>query len=1056
MNSSNLHIEKAVVSRPPRITYGYMYSMHKYWSKKSPDVIAAYIERYTKPGDIVLDPFCGSGIVACEAVRLSRRAIVIDINPMATFITKMTLTPVNLSRLQQGFREVKSMCEEAISKLFVTTCCHCGKNAVVEFVVKNEDISTEIAYSCTCSDKRLFKKPDERDKKLERSFEKRKIPFWYPYNVPLPVIRKERFQFVHELFTKRNLIALSTIFNAIEKLKDPKTGEIMKLAFTAALDKCSRLKPLSRAKGGSRPSLQEGWIAVRFYTPKMWQEVNPWYAFTRSFERVYKGKKESNARLKYAIMGSTYDELCKGNANVLIFTGSSDTILKEQLPEHSVDYVLTDPPFSGDIQYLALSTFWGAWLKFDFDYDKEVTVNHHRGKTVEEYNRRLGEIIASISRTVKPNKYVHIFCHDVRGPYLHNMLKLMSEYKIVSERMLHQPPTSSFGARVRNIIKTGEGHYGDYIVRGKRLNGSIPASYSVTESTLYQKVAKAAHMALQIRGGNASLSSLLHSVYQKLSGEEIVTFAQYTAEDFLRDSIKEFATIKKNQAQVKDRNELAYKSKIEKKIRAIILDAKALHRDQKHQIYQSVLGRLQEKGITLDLIYEVEKRIKDLEVKEYRIKRYFKLLQLFGKELGFRSTRNKTRNEVLWQKDTRIACSFLITDKHISVNASRPLNGENIASEIGTISFSDLEESVLWKWCQENPNRAYELRNSLNPTHKTGKPATSPRHLLLKVLENRKLCPKHYLITLQTPKGVNLEPYPGQFFHVVCDLDQRKSLTEDTKDRGYTLTLRRPFSVHRVNYADFDRRLLAVPSILPYRIRSVIQRPVSKIDILYKVVGEGTKSLSHIRRGTTLDVIGPIGNGFSIGRGGTGVIVAGGIGVAPLVLLAEKLRYFGVNISLYLGALTRDLLRPILSRHRPDSIVDFSYANGTAEFCQLITKEFTDIGAKIVRVCTDDGSVGEKGAVTDILERDLKSGVISHKNVTIYACGPSKMMRAVSNIAQKYKIPCQVLLEERMACGIGACLSCTCNTKNNNGRTEKKRVCVDGPVFNAEEIIWQD
>jgi len=251
-----------------------------------------------------------------------------------------------------------------------------------------------------------------------------------------------------------------------------------------------------------------------------------------------------------------------------------------------------------------------------------------------------------------------------------------------------------------------------------------------------------------------------------------------------------------------------------------------------------------------------------------------------------------------------------------------------------------------------------------------------------------------------------------------------------------------------VHYADFDERLLAVPNILPCEIRDVVQRPVSKIDILYRVIGEGTKNLSHVRPGNLLDVIGPIGNGFNIDRRSTGVIVAGGIGVAPLVAL---LRYLGVNVFIYLGALTQELLRPVLR----DSAVERGSINGT-EFCERIIKEFKEIGAEAVKVCTDDGTIGEKGFVTDILEADMKAGVISSSGITIYACGPSEMMRKISDLARKYEVPCQVLLEERMACGIGACFSCTCRIRGKNGKVEKKRVCIDGPVFNSKDIIWQD
>ena len=129
----------------------------------------------------------------------------------------------------------------------------------------------------------------------------------------------------------------------------------------------------------------------------------------------------------------------------------------------SADYVLTDPPFASHVQYLALSTFWGAWLRFDFDYSKELIQNRHRAKTLEGYQRDLGKILKSMRTVMKSGGYAHIFYHDVRGPHLHKMLRLMWEAKILPERVLHQPPPKSFGFAVRS----GRGHFGSYIIRGK-------------------------------------------------------------------------------------------------------------------------------------------------------------------------------------------------------------------------------------------------------------------------------------------------------------------------------------------------------------------------------------------------------------------------------------------------------------------------------------------------------------------------------------------------------------------------------------------------------------
>ena len=208
--------------------------------------------------------------------------------------------------------------------------------------------------------------------------------------------------------------------------------------------------------------------------------------------------------------------------------------------------------------------------------------------------------------------------------------------------------------------------------------------------------------------------------------------------------------------------------------------------------------------------------------------------------------------------------------------------------------------------------------------------------------------------------------------------------------------LRRPISIHRVNG--------------------------NKIEILYEALGPGTEILSRRKPGEMLDIIGPLGKGFDSSRltvRGSKIIVAGGMGAAPLLFLAEKLR--SRQVMVLIGASTKSQI--------------------------LCEKEFKRLGCD-VKIATDDGSCGFKGRVTDLLKHLLRA--TSHKpQATIYACGPRPMLRELSRISRKRKIPAQVSLEEHMACGIGACLGCVVNTTEGY-----KRVCKDGPIFNAEEIIW--
>ena len=218
------------------------------------------------------------------------------------------------------------------------------------------------------------------------------------------------------------------------------------------------------------------------------------------------------------------------------------------------------------------------------------------------------------------------------------------------------------------------------------------------------------------------------------------------------------------------------------------------------------------------------------------------------------------------------------------------------------------------------------------------------------------------------------------------------------------MLLRRPFSIHRAGKG--------------------------KLEVLYAVVGEGTRLLSQKKPGKHLDVIGPLGNGFDYERRTTNderlILVAGGMGVAPLIFLAEKL-----------GQRSK-----VKGQGKP--LVLLGAGTKKQVLCE---KEFKQLGCEVM-VATDDGSVGFKGKVTDLLKDFLRP--TSHvPRPTVYACGPRPMLRALSRISLKNNIPAQISLEEHMSCGIGACMGCVVDTLQGF-----KRVCKEGPVFDAGQILW--
>lgn len=269
-----------------------------------------------------------------------------------------------------------------------------------------------------------------------------------------------------------------------------------------------------------------------------------------------------------------------------------------------------------------------------------------------------------------------------------------------------------------------------------------------------------------------------------------------------------------------------------------------------------------------------------------------------------------------------------------------------------------------------------------------------------KIVENVQVCGNFFRLALKQ-KQMAKKAQPGQFINIRID-------------EGAELLLRRPFSIHAVSN--------------------------DTIHILYKAVGKGTELLSKKKPQQILNVIGPLGNSFSLVEG-KAILIGGGTGVASLHFLAEQLiKKYQTAVTILIGAKTKEEI--------------------------LCSQELVGMGC-CVKTATEDGSAGLKGVITDILKEHLS--VFSTQPHGMYACGPQGMLKEVARLAQHFRIPCEVSLEEHMACGVGACMGCVVKIKNMKSRQrrgspgaakiknefEYKRVCKDGPVFKAEEVLWQ-
>lgn len=219
-------------------------------------------------------------------------------------------------------------------------------------------------------------------------------------------------------------------------------------------------------------------------------------------------------------------------------------------------------------------------------------------------------------------------------------------------------------------------------------------------------------------------------------------------------------------------------------------------------------------------------------------------------------------------------------------------------------------------------------------------------------------------------------------------------------------------------------RLPTISQVLLRRPFSIAGVHKNLIKLIIKIVGVGTDALSNFKVGQTLDVLGPLGNGFKLNKIKHAYLLGGGIGDAPLLYLQDKLNKKGIGSQLFIGAQSSD------------------------EF----PLEEEEIIARQVIVCTDDGTYGGHGFVTQIFEKELKRGIRSESHV--FSCGPMPMMREAARICKTYNLPHQVSLENRMGCGIGVCQGCALKLQAEGDRGGYRLICQDGPVFDAEAIDW--
>lgn len=452
-------------------SYKGIYGMHKYWGKKPFNVVSEFIERYSKEGDVVLDSFCGSGVTIIEAVKLNRRAVGIDLNPIAIKLTKASIKTVDEDKITKAFNEIKTELQPKINSLYETRCNDCGSIGTQTHLIWSNGEPIEAWYKCdVCRKKKIVSKPTIRDKELSA---KPKIePLWFPTTVLFKNsrINVHEGQRVSDLFTKRALVSLSYIKDRINKIADDDTRDIMELTFSGAISQASKLvfvirrrnKNSTEENGGSGKPEVGSWV-VGYWVPKEHFEINAWNCFENRFNRVLRGVKEVNSLFAYDLfiestnIYDSFDDLNEAETGAMIANRSAvDTLL----PDNSVSYVFIDPPHGNRILYMEMSLMWNSWLGLDnvCSWNEEIVVSEakERKKETAQYAEMMNDAVAEIKRVLIPNKYFSLAFNSLDDDEWLSMLNLCvrNGFLLTDIRPLDYSATSVVQDNRNNALKT--------------------------------------------------------------------------------------------------------------------------------------------------------------------------------------------------------------------------------------------------------------------------------------------------------------------------------------------------------------------------------------------------------------------------------------------------------------------------------------------------------------------------------------------------------------------------------------------------------------------------
>jgi DNA modification methylase len=430
----------------------YDMTMNVYWSRKPFTVTSQYVKHYSKGEDpIVMDPFSGIGVVPIEALKMGVKSIAMDLNPWATFITKILAMPIDLKDFKKAFGTIESDVKKRVQALYETKCGSCGERALILRTVYDGDKPRKIRYECAQCGKKYARKPTADDIEKIRRIEASPMPRIFPrtelvHNGRINVYKGMKVQ---DLFTKRNALALSMIFERIDSMTDSPIKDLLKYTF------CYCLRPVSKLIHEGGGQTMGYWIP-----PKGMIEKNVWLQFEEAFRLMYEGKQESQSTTAHHYREAKDFEDLRKNGGMLVLT-SSATNMKAHIPDNSIDYILTDPPYADDVPYFELSLLFASWLGFPMNLKDEIVISDSpvREKGPEEYREMMTQAFSEVFRILKPGHYLSVWFHNRDLKVWNMLINILDQLGFEKVSMMYQPHSTVTFKQVVSKAGTMRGHF---------------------------------------------------------------------------------------------------------------------------------------------------------------------------------------------------------------------------------------------------------------------------------------------------------------------------------------------------------------------------------------------------------------------------------------------------------------------------------------------------------------------------------------------------------------------------------------------------------------------